>query len=214
MQEETTQQEFLKPEYIIKTIVQRRWFLIIPLMVALVVGSILAIKLPKVYEAETLILIEPQRVPTNYVQAVVSTEEVADRISTLSQQILSRTNLEKIINEFGLYAGPGSENMFLEDKVNALKKNINIEVTRNRRETNAFSITYRGGNPEKVMNITNTLATFFIDENLKARESQAIGTSDFLETELESMRRKLEQKEKTLEAFRTSNMGELPEQLN
>ena len=201
MQEKTIQQEFLKPVYIIKTIVQRRWLLIIPLMAALVVGSILAIKLPKVYEAETLILIEPQRVPTNYVQAVVSTEEVADRISTLSQQILSRTNLEKIINEFGLYAGPGSENMFMEDKVNALKKSINVEVTRNRRETNAFSITYRGGDPEKVMNITNTLATFFIDENLKARESQAIGTSDFLETELESMRLKLEQKEKALRAF-------------
>ena len=213
MQEETIQQEFLKPEYILKTIVQRRWLLIVPLMVALLVGSFLAIKLPKAYEAKTLILIEPQRVPTNYVQAVVSTEEVADRISTLSQQILSRTNLEKIINEFGLYAGPGSENMFMEDKVNALKKSINVEVTRNRRETNAFSITYRGKNPEKVMNITNTLATFFIDENLKARESQAIGTSDFLETELESMRLKLELKEKALRAFRTSNMGELPEQL-
>ena len=64
-----------------------------------------------------------------------------------------------------------------------------------------------------MMNITNTLATFFIDENLKARGSQAIGTSDFLETELASMRHKLEQKEKALEAFRTSNMGELPEQL-
>jgi len=213
VQEESIQQEFLKPEYIIKTLVQRRWFLIIPLMVALAVGSYLAVKLPKVYEAETLILIEPQRVPTNYVQAVVSTEEVADRISTLSQQILSRTNLEKIINEFGLYAGPEFGKMFLEDKVNALKKNITIDVTRNRRETNAFSITYRGRDPEKVMHITNTLATYFIDENLKARESQAIGTSDFLETELESMRRKLEQKEKALEAFRTSNMGELPEQL-
>ena len=213
MQEETIQQEFLKPDYIIKTIIQRRWLLIIPLMVALAVGSILAIKLPKVYEAQTLILVEPQRVPANYVQAVVTTEEVADRISTLSQQILSRTNLEKIINEFKLYTGPEFENMFSEDKVEALKKDINIQVTQNRRETNAFSITYRGRNPEKVMNITNTLATYFIDENLKARESQAIGTSDFLETELTSMRLKLEQKEKALEAFRTSNMGELPEQL-
>jgi len=212
VQEESIQQEFIKPEYIIKTIIQRRWFLIIPLMVALAVGSYLAITLPKVYEAETLILVEPQRVPDNYVQAVVSTN-VEDRISTLSQQILSRTNLEKIINDFGLYAGPGSESMFLEDKVNSLRKNINVEVTRNRRETNSFSITYRGKSPKEVMDITNALATYFIDKNLKSRESEAIGTSDFLESELESMRRKLEQKEKALEAFRSSNMGELPEQL-
>lgn len=213
MQKESIQQEFLKPEYIIGTIVKHRWFLIVPLVVALVVGSYLAITLPKVYEAKTLILVEPQRVPTNYVQSVVSTD-VEERISTLSQQILSRTNLEKIINDFRLYSGPGSEGMFLEDKVNALRRNISVEVTRSRRETNAFSISYRGRDPENVMNVTNALATYFIDENLKARETEAVGTSDFLEAELESMRRKLVEKEKALEAFRASNMGQLPEQLD
>jgi uncharacterized protein involved in exopolysaccharide biosynthesis len=63
------------------------------------------------------------------------------------------------------------------------------------------------------MNVTNTLASYFIDENLKVREAQAIGTSDFLEAELVSMRRRLEEQERALEAYRTSNMGELPEQL-
>jgi polysaccharide chain length determinant protein (PEP-CTERM system associated) len=103
--------------------------------------------------------------------------------------------------------------MFMEDKVNALREDINVQVTQSRRETNSFAIKYRGKEPEIVMNVTNTLATYFIDENLKARESQAIGTSDFLEAELVSMRGKLEEQEKALEAFRTSNMGELPEQL-
>jgi len=212
VQEKTLQQEFLKPEYIIKTVIGHRWLLIIPLMLALAVGSFLVIWLPKIYEAQTLILVEPQRVPTNYVQSVVSTE-VEERINTLSQQILSRTNLEKVITQFALYSGPDYENMYLEDKVDALRESINVEVTQSRRETNSFSITYRGKDPETVMNVTNTLATYFIDENLKARESQAIGTSAFLEAELASMRLRLEDQEKALEAFRTGNMGELPEQL-
>jgi polysaccharide chain length determinant protein (PEP-CTERM system associated) len=212
--ENPLQQEFLKPEFIIDTIIRRRWLLIIPLLLALAIGSYLAVALPKIYEAETLILVEPQRVPTNYVQSVVSSE-VEDRINTLSQQILSRTNLEKIISQFNLYTGPKFENMFLEDKVNALRKAITVQTTqsRNRRETNAFSVTYQGKDPQNVMDITNTLASYFIDENLKVREAQAIGTSDFLEAELVSMRRRLEEQERALEAYRTSNMGELPEQL-
>ena len=210
--ENPLQQEFLKPEFIIDTLIRRRWILIIPLMLALAIGSYLAVTLPKIYEAETLILVEPQRVPTNYVQSVVSSE-VEERINTLSQQILSRTNLEKIIGQFNLYAGPEFEDMFTEDKVNALRKNITVQTTQSRRETNAFSITYRGKDPQTVMDVTNTLATYFIDENLKVREAQAIGTSDFLEAELVSMRRRLEEQERALEAYRTSNMGELPEQL-
>ena len=125
--ENPLQQEFLKPEFIIDTIIRRRWILIIPLMLALAVGSYLAVTLPKIYEAETLILVEPQRVPTNYVQSVVSSE-VEERINTLSQQILSRTNLEKIIGQFNLYTGPQFEGMFTEDKVNALRKNITVQT--------------------------------------------------------------------------------------
>jgi polysaccharide chain length determinant protein (PEP-CTERM system associated) len=213
--ENPLQQEFLKPQFIIDTLIRRRWMLIVPLMLALAIGSILAVTLPKIYEAQTLILVEPQRVPTNYVQSVVSTE-VEERITTLSQQILSRTNLEKIIQRFSLFSKPEQENMFMEDKVAALRKNIVVDVTRGRNrqnDTTAFSISFRGQSPQIVADVTNALASYFIDENLKVREAQAIGTSDFLEAELVSMRRKLEGQEKALEAFRTSNMGELPEQL-
>lgn len=212
MENNTFQQEFLKPQYIIHTLVKRRWFLIVPLLLAFSAGSILAVKLPKIYEAETLILVESQRVPADYVQSIVSSG-VEERIDTLSQQILSRTNLEKIIAQFGLFSGPQFENMFMEDKVEALRKNISVEVSHSRRETNAFSIAFRGKDPEIVMNVTNTLANYFIDENLRAREAQAVGTSDFLEAELTSMRRRLEQQEQQLQTYRAANMGELPEQL-
>ena len=63
------------------------------------------------------------------------------------------------------------------------------------------------------MRVANGLASYFIDENLKERESQAIGTSDFLEAELVSMRTHLEQVEESIKNYRKTNMGELPEQL-
>ena len=64
------------------------------------------------------------------------------------------------------------------------------------------------------MQVANALATFFINENLKMRETQAVGTSDFLEAELENMRKRLEAKEQDLKEYRQRYMGELPEQLD
>jgi uncharacterized protein involved in exopolysaccharide biosynthesis len=63
-------------------VLRRRWFVIIPLCITLIAGIYLAIVLPKKFQAETLILIEPQRVPDNYVQAIVSSD-LESRIVTI-----------------------------------------------------------------------------------------------------------------------------------
>ncbi|MBW1821780.1 MAG: protein GumC, partial [Deltaproteobacteria bacterium] len=204
--------EAIKPEIIIEIILRQRWYIIIPFCLSMMIGIYYALTLPKVYSATTLILLQPQRVPTNYVQSIVSVD-LDSRINTLSQQILSRTNLEKIINEFKLYSGPNSGNMFMEDKIGSMRKRIIVDVTRNRRNTNAFSISFKGKDPEKTMRVTNALANYFIDENLKNREAQAIGTSDFLDDELSTMRKRLEEVEQALKNYREAYMGGLPEQL-
>jgi polysaccharide chain length determinant protein (PEP-CTERM system associated) len=178
----------------------------------MIAGSHQAITLPKIYKASTLILIEPQSVPQDYVRSVV-TEDIDSRISTIQQQIMSRTNLEKIIRDFNLFLGPGSENMFMEDQVVSLRNRIEVKVTRTHRGADAFAISYRGREPEKVMRVANGLATYFMDENLKVREAQAIGTSNFLQDELGNMKNRLVELEKSVRDYRQRFMGELPEQL-
>ncbi|MEJ2452709.1 MAG: Wzz/FepE/Etk N-terminal domain-containing protein [Candidatus Thiodiazotropha sp.] len=196
----------ITPEFIIELAFRRRWIILTPLCLALILGTVLALILPKRYQASTLILIEPQRVPQNYVQPIVSSE-ASDRINTLSQQIMSRTNLEKIISDFDLFSSPKQEDMYMEDKIESLRQCIEINVTRDRRGADAFSISFKGGDPQKVMRVTNALATSFIDENLKVRESQALGTSDFLDSELKSMRQRLEQVEEKIKEYRKHYMG-------
>ena len=203
----------ITPEFIIEMVIRRRWLILLPLCVALTIGIYLAITLPRVYEAQTLILIEPQRVPQNYVRSIISAE-AGDRINTLSQQIMSRTNLEKIINDFGLFSDPKYAGMYDEDKIRSLTERIKVQVTHDRGGADAFSISFRGKDPQKVTAVTNALANSFIDENLKVRESQAIGTSDFLDSELESGRKRLELVEERIKEYRKTYMGELPEQLD
>jgi polysaccharide chain length determinant protein (PEP-CTERM system associated) len=204
----------IKVDQIIAIILRRRWILIIPFCIAIVVGSYLAITLPKIYSASTLIFIQPQRVPQNYVRSIVSSD-IASRINTISQRVMSRTNLEKIIKKFNLFSGPENQGMFMEDKLALLKKRISVDVTRSsRRGVESFSISFRGKDPDKVMRVANTLAAYVIDENLKLREAQAVGTSDFLAGELNSTRAKLIKQENALKEYREQYMGGLPEQLD
>ncbi|MFO7557424.1 MAG: GNVR domain-containing protein [Desulfobacterales bacterium] len=206
----------IKPEQIFEIVIRRRWYLIISFCLAMVVGMLLTAFLPKSYESSTLILIEAQRVPTDLVQSIISID-VGTRINTISEQILSRTNLEKIIKQLNLYTDPGNEKMLMEEKVEAMRKQITVDVTRSGGGRNdmpdSFRISFSGKSPEKVTAVANTLASYFIDENLKVREEQATGTSDFLEGELAVMRQKLEQVEEIMKEYRRGNMGELPEQL-
>jgi polysaccharide chain length determinant protein (PEP-CTERM system associated) len=205
--------ESLQIDYYLGLIFRRRWLIIIPFCLALGVGIYLSVTLPSIYEASTLILVEPQRVPTTYVTPTISSD-IDSRISTISQQILSRTNLEKIINDFKLFPDNANQNMFMEDKLASLRRQIKVEVTRSRQTSDAFTITFRGSEPQKAMNIANALASHFIDTNLVIREEQATGTSTFLEAELENVRKRLEELDGQLSVFRNKYMGELPEQLD
>lgn len=208
----------IKPEDIIEIILRRRWWIIIPFILSIVVGICLAFMLPKMYIAETLVLIQPQKVPTDYVQPVITTD-IDSRIEALSRQILSRSNLERIMQDFNLYTGPEYETMYVEDKIADLREKISVNLIRReipgyRGITNAyaFTISFEGKSPEKVMKVTNALTSYFIDENIRLRESEAIGTSNFLEEELNSIREDIAENEKKQKEYREKYMGELPEQ--
>ena len=201
------------PKSILDLIIKRRWIVMIPFSLAMIVGIYLSITLPRIYEASTLILIQPQRISDRYVKAIVSSD-TSERISTLSQQVLSRSNLEKLIGEFKLFQGVENSKMYIEDILRNLRQRITIDVSRDRRGDDAFTISFQGKDPVTVMNVTNALASYFIDENLRLRESQAVGTSDFLEAELQTMKSRLETVETQLKDYRESYMGELPEQLD
>lgn len=216
MEEEKTT-GMIDPIYLLRLVGYYRWVIIIVLLLTGLGGILATQVLTKTYSASTLILVQPQRVPSDYVQSLV-TVDIESRINSLSQEILSRTNLEKIIAKFNLFVGPEYQDVYMEDKVEQLRRHISVEVTRDRRgrgsNAESFTITFEGSDPRQVRDVANTLASFFIDENIRLRESQAVGTSSFLDEELESMRKRLEVTEQKLKNYRQGYMGSLPEQLD
>ena len=201
-------------DHYINLIFKHRWLIIIPFCLAMIIGIYLSLMLPKTYEASTTILIKPQQVPTDYVQSIV-TADLESRIYSISQQILSRTNLEKIINQFNLFLDAQHQGVSIEEKINELRDQIAIETgpTKTRPENDVFTLYFTNPDPKAAMRVANALASLFIDENLKAREAEAVETTKFLNDELRTMRARLEEVETRLKDYRKRNMGELPEQL-
>jgi len=215
------QKKEIRLEDIIEIILRRRWWIILPFCLSIIVGIILAFTLPKYYQAETLVLIQPPKVPSDYVQSVV-TIDVDSRLQAFSRQILSRSNLERIMKDFNMYTEPKYGLLFVEDKIADMRERISINLMRREMPAGnrgysgayAFTISFKGKDPEKVMKVTNALASSFIDENIRFRQTEAVGTSNFLDEELIPIREELVKKEKEMKEYREKYMGELPEQLN
>ena len=190
--------------------VRRKWSIIILLLLSIPLSFAAYFYIPKVYQASTLILVQPQKVPQDYIRSTVTTP-VTERLTTIRQEILNRTSLEKVIHEFNLYPEV-RENFSMEEIVDLMREKININVQGRTGAQTTFSVSFEGNDPVKVMTVTNKLADLFIQENLRTREIQAAGTSEFLSSELKLAEERLKEKEKGLRQFKEKNIGQLPQQ--
>lgn len=186
---------------------RRKWLIILPFILITIGGTIGSYFLPTIYQASTLILVQAQRVPATYVQPTVVTS-VQERLQTISQEIFSRTRLETIIGEFKLYRDL-RKTLFMEEVVEKMRKDISLKV----KAGNAFELFYEGKDPKVVAMVANRLASLFMEENLKTREAQAEGTSEFLDRELTRANELLESQEKVVREFKERGMGSLPGQM-
>ncbi len=218
---------------------RRKWWVAVSLVASIIGGYVYFKMSPEIFEASTLILVEPQKVPTSYVSPVVS-DTVEKRLYTITQQVHSRTNLEKIIERFELGKEPEKiDESFIDKLKEKLKEKLNLksEVPENRESlkvmnlveklrkkigvalkgrggNNAFEISFDWYEPEVAAQVTNFIAEKYIEENLNVREEMAMGTTDFLEREASRIRFELEAKEKELEDFKNKYMGMLPSELS
>jgi polysaccharide chain length determinant protein (PEP-CTERM system associated) len=186
---------------------RRRWVIVAGLVLSVAGSMAVAKLLPKRYRAETLILVVPQRIPETYVRSTVS-GGIERRLPSISQHILSRSRLERIVGDLGLYAKERAQ-LPMETVIGRMRKDIDVTIVKG----DAFRISFVSSDPQTAKKVTERLASLFIEENLRDREVLADITSQFLETQLEEARRRLVEHEKKLAAFRQQFAGELPDQL-
>jgi len=176
------------------------------------IGIVVVSLLPNVYRATTTILVDPQKIPDRYVATTV-TSDPGERLNTLTQQVLSATRLQEIIDQLNLYP-EFRKKKTREEVLDFIRGKISIELKQSGGEgLSSFTITYQDSDRLIVAPVANQLAASFYRWNLKIREEQALGTTQFLTAELEQAKQSLEDQEHQLEAFKMKHAGETPDTL-
>jgi polysaccharide chain length determinant protein (PEP-CTERM system associated) len=190
-------------------LVRRRWLILLPFALGLAAAPFMAVRVPKVYRSETVMMVIPQRVPDSYVRSTV-TQTVQDRLPSITDQILSRTRLERVILDFDLYKELRARTA-MEDVVARMRRDIGQPQIQ--RGQQSFRVSYVSPDPRTAQKVTARLAMLFIEENSRDRENLADSTNVFLESQLEEAKQRLLEHERKVEAFKLRYSGELPSQM-
>src|SRR5258708_14746407 len=179
-------------------------------------GYLLCFGLPKEYTSQTVILVEQPAVPTSYVTDINS-GDLKQRLTTLQEQILSRSRLEGMISKFGLYPREQAQHASTEALVDRLRKKIAVTPVKPMAESNStqlpgFVIKVTDRDPALAQKMCNEVASVFMGENQRVRHEQAKGTTEFLTKQLENAKAKLDDQDSRLAAFKTLHTGMLPDE--
>ncbi len=195
-------------------IVRRKWVVLGSIVAGVAIAAILCVVLPRSYRSSTLILIENQKIPEDYVKGIGGAS-IEQRLTTIQQQVMSRTFLSKVLDEYKLYEGQVRREG-LESAIETLRKMIKVETVGTPsswgKSVEALSISFAHEDPMTAMKVTEKLSELFVEENFRAREQLVTGVSDFLEQELHDAKKMLEEKERAISEYKTRYVTELPEQ--
>jgi polysaccharide chain length determinant protein (PEP-CTERM system associated) len=194
----------------------RRKYLILAIAIILAgFATLFARIIPDVYVSQAMILIQQRDIPSEFVKDLVS-GDTDQRLDSIEKTILSRTNLLKVLDEFGSRL-PQYRGLNDETKVEKLKRQIAINFASEKVQgkflpVSNITIAYRDHNPDLAQKITQRLTTLFIEQDSRAREAQVFGTTEFLSSELNKIAGQLKESETTLQALKKRYRYELPDE--
>ena len=181
--------------------------------------TLLAFLLPSIYKSSATILIEQQEIPSELVMSTV-TSYAAERIQTIEAQVMSRSNLLKIIDKFDLYIDE-LKHETSETIIDKMRDATSLDVItagvvdpktgRPSSATIAFSLSYEGENPYQVQKVVSELTTLYLNKNLESRTSKAKETSEFFREESERIKSVIADLEEKLATFKQNNAKLLPQ---
>jgi len=202
------------PLSVARAVWKRKVMIIIAWLSISAAGIAIVYRWPPTYSADALVMVESQRIPETYVTATVQAD-LQERLDKIKQQVLSYDRLHKMIEKFDLYRKQRATHVDQEiAEMMRADVSLTLEKGWSTERPAAFRVSYQAPTPKLAAQVANQIGHFFIDENLRAREVQAVGTSEFLESRLAESRKALLAQEERLRQYKLSFNGELPEQEN
>ena len=195
-------------------VAQRRcWLFVLPFFVGWAVVWSVSWLLPSVYRSSALILV--QHPSSILVTGANGAADLPSRMDSISQQVLSRTNLLKIAGNLGLYADQRAGGRVTDDElVDRMRKNIEVEVAQSQAGApTSFNIYFRSPSPDVAQQVTTELTNTLISGALDTAATDLEVQSKILDSELADAKSTLSTMEEKVRQYKDRHMGELPTQL-
>lgn len=153
---------------------------------------------PTLYASHSVLAMVPQRVPEHFVQSGRSITDLDQRVRTATASILSRTRLERLVDDLELYPDDQKSGVPIATIVREMRDDIVVTSLGD----GTFRVQFSYVDPKLAHRVTERLASLFVEENLRDREMIAENTNQFLDSQLDEIRRRLNLKDAELEAMR------------
>lgn len=191
-----------------------RWLIVTSALLCLAAGYVLSITLPEKYVSHTSILVDQPAVSDSYVKPVM-TEDLDRHLASMREQILSRTRLQHLVEQFGLYEKDAGR-VPKEELVERLGKSIAVTPLTTMTGTHpaelpGFSLDVTMGEARLAQQVCLEITSEFMNQNVRLHQQQAEDTTQFLAKQLEEAKLKLDEQDAKLADFQSRHIGELPE---
>ena len=191
---------------------KRKWLILLPtIAIGLAIGYVV-FRLPDIYESSTLIVVKPATLP-NSVVPTMTEENLTRELTSISQVVTSRSSLQPLLEKYDLYHDERLRGEPMEMLIDAMRKQIKVEVNTSRNEiTNGFNITYRGRDPKSTQAVAGELASRYIDEQTKGTVNAGASAKQFIEDQVTNAKQELDDIDKRRLDYLQQNMNNLPSQ--
>jgi polysaccharide chain length determinant protein (PEP-CTERM system associated) len=193
-------------------LVRNRWWIISTACIVSLTTIQYSFLIPDRYRSEATISIAKPTVPQAYV-VLNNTANSMDALDTIKREVLSRSRLQQIIDEFSLY--PEKKALGTAAVTEIMRGDIELQAMSKdpeRRPMNAFLIAFTGPNPTIARQVTNRITALFIEENMKKQQQNDTGTTSFLQSQVAIAQAELDRQESLIRDYKLKNIGNLPEQ--
>ena len=194
--------------YLVRTLRRSWWLLVVPLAITGTLAVVIARTLPDVYFSQGIVRIVPPRIPDGYVKGTV-TLSVTERVAAARAQVIAAERLQALITELDIY--PTMRHRVPEDVVLSwLRSSIRINVA----APEIFTVGYYGYSRTRAEKVAERLTAMMVEEVSKQRATLSDNQGQFLDTELEAARKRLEEHEQKVSDYRRRYRGQLPTQVD
>lgn len=188
---------------------RRKWAILLPTVVVAVAVAYVVWRLPDVYESTSLLIVRPPTIASAFIPRL-SEEDLSLRINNISQEVLSRSVLQPLIERYDLYVRERRNGEPMEAIIERMRRDVRIQIESTRDTPNAFRISYRGNDPRATQAVAAELASKYVNAQMKATTATSTQTKEFFEQRLAEAKRELDEIDMKRIEFMQRNVGNLP----